>query len=257
MVDLKCDICDKAYKSALGLKCHTRSLHQGVKYHCDLCGKIFSQSGKLKTHKKVVHEASLAFKCDKCDKRYENFTGLKQHKESIHQGIRYECDICDKLFKSRQMLEIHKRHDAHLNCEECDKHFTNPIRLENHKSRSHKGIKYFCDRCDKRFSTKSNLNKHKIRLHSENKQSKETKGLMDPDVKIEFDDESTTIEPRDQNKETFCKPCDQFFQNEIELVLHVKIYHTISILKCNRCPKVFDVMENLLLHTCEAFTRIK
>ncbi|CAH8821372.1 unnamed protein product, partial [Trichobilharzia szidati] len=51
----QCGECGKLFSSALGLKVHTQSVHEGKKYRCDVCGKEFTEASNLKKHMESIH----------------------------------------------------------------------------------------------------------------------------------------------------------------------------------------------------------
>ena len=54
---LKCEICDKDFKSNNGLKNHFNIVHKLMKEHqCNICQKVFKLQTQLNSHVKIVHE---------------------------------------------------------------------------------------------------------------------------------------------------------------------------------------------------------
>ena len=62
---LKCEICDKEFKSNKGLKNHLKIVHKLMeKNQCNICQKDFKLHRQLTCHVKIVHGNKKYFKCD-------------------------------------------------------------------------------------------------------------------------------------------------------------------------------------------------
>ena len=62
-ISLKCDICDKEFKSKGGLKYHFNITHNLEKKHqCNICQKDFNIPSQLMLHLKSVHANKKDFK---------------------------------------------------------------------------------------------------------------------------------------------------------------------------------------------------
>ena len=54
---LKCEICDKEFKSNTGLKNHFNIVHKLMKEHqCNVCEKKFKLHRQIDSHVKIAHE---------------------------------------------------------------------------------------------------------------------------------------------------------------------------------------------------------
>ena len=74
-IPLKCEICDKEFKSKSGLKYHFNITHNFEKKHqCNICQKDFNISSQLMLHLKSVHTNKKDFKCDSCGKAFSEAT---------------------------------------------------------------------------------------------------------------------------------------------------------------------------------------
>ena len=62
---LKCEICDKEFKSSKGLKNHIDIVHKLMEEHhqCNTCQKVFKLQSQLTSHVKTVHEKKKYHKC--------------------------------------------------------------------------------------------------------------------------------------------------------------------------------------------------
>ena len=64
-IPLKCEVCDKEFKSNRGLKFHFNIIHNFEKEHrCNICQKVFHIRRKLTLHVKFVHENNKHHKLD-------------------------------------------------------------------------------------------------------------------------------------------------------------------------------------------------
>ena len=62
---LKCEVCDKEFKSNHGLKNHLNKVHKLMKEHqCNICQSIFKLQSQLTSHVKITHENKKYHKCD-------------------------------------------------------------------------------------------------------------------------------------------------------------------------------------------------
>ena len=101
-ITLKCDICDKEFKTNYGLKKHFNITHNLEKeYQCNICQKVFKIQSQLTVHMKV-HETKKKQKCESCDscgKAFYQSWILKRHIDSVHNGQKdHKCDSCGKEF---------------------------------------------------------------------------------------------------------------------------------------------------------------
>ena len=80
--NLKCNSCEKTYRSTSNLLIHVKSAHKNIRYECETCEKPFTQLGSLYFHIRRVHE------------------GLKHSKEvePKEKVISHECELCKKVF---------------------------------------------------------------------------------------------------------------------------------------------------------------
>merc|ERR1711874_686916 len=112
MGELKCDKCDKTFKTQHSLDRHMRS-HLGIKTSsCTVCGKTFVDSTRLKQHM-WIHAGYKAFKCEICEKEFRHKSHLKSHISSFHpelkekEGENYQCNLCEKSFPYQYKLNYH------------------------------------------------------------------------------------------------------------------------------------------------------
>ena len=68
---LKCEICDKEFKSNNGLKTHLNLVHKLMKEHqCNICQAVFKVQRQLNSHVKIAHENKKYHKCDSCESHF-------------------------------------------------------------------------------------------------------------------------------------------------------------------------------------------
>ena len=70
---LKCEICDKEYKSKQSLGYHFKNVHRCnlIKEHqCNICRSGFDIQSQLTLHMKSSHENKKYHKCDSCGKSF-------------------------------------------------------------------------------------------------------------------------------------------------------------------------------------------
>ena len=65
---LKCEICDKEFRSNNGLKNHLNVFHKLMDEHqCNICQSVFKLQSQLNSHVKIIHENKKYCKCDFCE----------------------------------------------------------------------------------------------------------------------------------------------------------------------------------------------
>ena len=113
--DYQCDICDKLFRGADGLKKHL-VLHTTTEpFVCDECGKKFVSLYRLQTHQSTHKTVSdTIFKCDKCNESFKKYYLLKKHVKQLHMDAgrvsssKVQCSSCLISFYKTSNLEQHK-----------------------------------------------------------------------------------------------------------------------------------------------------
>lgn len=175
-----CELCDKGFKNANGLKQHIWDKHQS----CPTCDQVFATTHQLTGHQKAAghcfcHEHGLAFDCN---------TELRAHKLKQPHVTGFECLICDCSFDTQQGLDDHldnQNHpkvdtpeysaaaeaakaaveEANLYCDACDRFFVRLEAYRQHKdSTKHKPLSNLqcplSTGCGKTFTSPSALVLH-------------------------------------------------------------------------------------------------
>ena len=84
--NIQCQDCGKVFDSIPGLRIHTKSKHEGIKYAyyaCNQCDWKFTQQGNLTIHIKSKHEG-VKYACNQCDYQATDKSNLTTHIKSIH-----------------------------------------------------------------------------------------------------------------------------------------------------------------------------
>ena len=112
---IKCDRCDKVFKSKHVLNQHLSTVH-GVKgyktYDCSRCSLRFNSLASLSRHQAIAHGIGniTTYTCDICSKVFKEDRKLKSHKTLVH-GIgkreNYTCYICHKVMRHKSYLQKH------------------------------------------------------------------------------------------------------------------------------------------------------
>ena len=114
-----CKPCQKSFKSKQGLRNHTQSIHQGIKYACDECDYKATKQNHLNVHIQAKHKhEGTKFACNQCDYRTAHKPTLRNHILKIHEGIRYACNQCDHLATEKVLLSYHIK-SKHQGVEIC------------------------------------------------------------------------------------------------------------------------------------------
>ena len=108
---LKCEICDKEYKSKQGLGNHFKNVHNFnlIKEHqCNICQSGFDFQSQLTLHMKIAHGNKKHHKCDSCGRKFARSGNLYGHINSVHNGQKnYKCYSCEKTFSLSGTLKKH------------------------------------------------------------------------------------------------------------------------------------------------------
>ncbi|XP_065075756.1 zinc finger protein 271-like [Ochlerotatus camptorhynchus] len=118
---VKCQVCNKHFRSAEYLARHRRT-HSGERpYQCEICGKNFSTMSYLVVHRRR-HTSERPYKCPyaDCSKAFVDSRALQEHSRSVHSKIRVPCETCSKTYSSVSNLIVHRRIHSGVHPFECD-----------------------------------------------------------------------------------------------------------------------------------------
>ncbi|XP_067635470.1 zinc finger protein 107-like [Eurosta solidaginis] len=162
----KCELCDKIYKAASGLRTHVLVHHKGQRFLCPECGKSLATASSLQQHR-CIHRDDKLFECPYCPRRFRCSSGLSAHKTYHSNKKPHICDICGFAFRLRNCLIVHKRiHSGErpYKCDYCEKRFLRVDQQRRHMF-THTGEKPFkCKYCACAFAQGGDLLKH-LRIH--------------------------------------------------------------------------------------------
>ena len=152
---LKCDSCQKQFKSPFTLKRHMQN-HTWYKIPCKLCDKKFARKDLLNLHIKTYH--------------YDNSYNKRAMLEDVKYKDGYRCKTCHKFFQDRKDMIFHFEDNTCFNrCSFCGKTFKDKAYVRIHKLTHVDGIEFPCETCNKSFKFKSSLMKHKRNIHKGDK----------------------------------------------------------------------------------------
>lgn len=179
---LICNKCDASFKDYTQL-IHHKSIHHaqcgverrvmGKLLKCEICDKIFRSNAALnyhvKTHLRILLDAP--HECPYCRKSFYTDTNLKQHIRIVHSQIkRHTCELCDKPFATldhlkKHVLSQHQNERKHI-CHICAKSFTQLCHLKQHLTIHTTGKTHQCLKCKEKFWRKIDVQRHMLKKHT-------------------------------------------------------------------------------------------
>nr|XP_003701393.2 PREDICTED: uncharacterized protein LOC100882727 [Megachile rotundata] len=169
--NLKCDICNKSFKTSFQLLRHNRLKHAREEdittrnFPCDLCPKRYPDQNSLARHRKT-HTGDRPFQCLECHKTFPTSTALRRHL-TLHnsQSRPLPCIYCGRRFVEKASLVKHEQ--SHLagdqrthTCDVCHKSFLHATDLNLHKKYHDPDKKFDCEVCGREFNRLNNLQRH-------------------------------------------------------------------------------------------------
>ena len=81
--DIKCTLCEKAFRWESGLKSHMAAEHSQLAqlYNCEFCGKQFKDKGNWKSHR-YTHLDHKPHSCSKCGRGFIRKDMLLTHEKN-------------------------------------------------------------------------------------------------------------------------------------------------------------------------------
>lgn len=239
--NLKCEKCEKEFKSMTLLKVHQR-IHDPL--YCKECGKILATEAAFERHK-LMHRP---MQCTKCEKTFTLLRRLREHYEKVHNFTGpYPCGQCDKSFMQLSYLAIHGRiHQGEFPyaCDLCPEKFRSSNCLTVHQ-RKHTGEKPFlCWQCGKSYRSASELTVH-MGTHSEERPWACTECNMAYRTKLQL---TNHVEQVHIGVRYPCTICGKQFMKETSLKRHELIHTGERPHQCTVCGKTFLTANELRLH---------
>ncbi|XP_072763119.1 uncharacterized protein [Anoplolepis gracilipes] len=169
--NLKCDICNKSFKTSCQLLRHNRLKHAREEdittrnFPCDLCPKRYPDQTSLARHRKT-HTGDRPFQCLECHKNFPTSTALRRHL-TLHnsQSRPLPCIYCGRRFMDKTSLAKHE--ESHMpneqrkyTCDICQKTFHHVTDLSMHKKYHDPDKKFDCEVCGREFNRLNNLQRH-------------------------------------------------------------------------------------------------
>lgn len=146
------------------------NVKEKIEIKCEVCGKAYERLKMLKKHIESKHnnpKESPLLKCPKCEKLCKTVKSLKVHMK-LHDRETYNCDQCEEGFVSKFKLRLHKKnaHDSQISCNKPDCAFVGTVfEVEKHNHSRHRSGNqsgnYTCEKCGKVFKSRKGAYNHK------------------------------------------------------------------------------------------------
>lgn len=280
----KCKLCDFDAYNKCQLTSHMKFKHENV-IKCEKCEKLFKSNSEKWYHMRR-HESENGYFCEFCNERLQSYNKLEIHIRSkhFHEEESFQCDKCGKKFMLKSKLSDHKnrKHSTPVNClfEGCHKQFKRKDIMTNHYKNIHLGIKHKksleCDLCGFKAIAKCKLVPHMNSQHLKVRPYKchicdyddIEKRLLNQHIKL-FHGPNGPVKYKCPKCEKAmcsstalrqhiiaihdgiqCKICDRSFKNEESLQIHHAVDHLKDkeSFQCDLCPKKFILKVQLGRH---------
>ena len=275
--NLKCEQCDKKFKSNAALKYHLSFIHgdenetkasmnnkcdEKVKYPCDQCSTELSSKYGLRTHIKNVHEGGgRNYPCKVCGKAFLASSSLKEHVKMVHEKLKYKCDFNNCEYNASTLAEVrdHKKNDHagdeyNYKCEICGKTYNVKKDFKNHIKWVHDKIRVFCNQCEKSFANQGHLNSHIKARHDGIFDFKCEEPGCNRLCSTPHELKSHIERIHKKIKNHICDHCGKPFYDKSSLGNHMKVHEKrlkgIKWYNCDyeNCDKSFDKFGDLKRH---------
>lgn len=246
----KCSICERSFRSNVGLQNHINT-HMGNKPHkCKLCESAFTTSGELVRHTRYKHTKEKPHKCTECTYASVELTKLRRHM-TCHTGERpYQCPHCtyasQDMFKLKRHMVIHTG-EKKYQCDICKSRFTQSNSLKAHKlihSVVDKPV-FQCNYCPTTCGRKADLRVHIKHMHTSDVPITCRRcGQQLPD-RYQY---KLHVKSHEGEKCYSCKLCSYASVTQRHLASHMLIHLDEKPFHCDQCPQAFRQRQLLRRH---------
>ncbi|XP_017043325.1 transcriptional repressor CTCF [Drosophila ficusphila] len=246
----KCSICERSFRSNVGLQNHINT-HMGKKPHkCKFCDSAFTTSGELIRHTRYKHTKEKPHKCTECSYASVELTKLRRHM-TCHTGERpYQCPHCtyasQDMFKLKRHLVIHTG-EKKYQCDICKSRFTQSNSLKAHKlihSVVDKPV-FQCTLCPTTCGRKADLRIHIKHMHTSDQPLQCRRcGQQLPD-RYQY---KLHVKSHEGEKCYRCTLCSYASVTQRHLESHMLIHLDEKPFQCEQCPQTFRQRQLLRRH---------
>ncbi|GFS82501.1 zinc finger protein 91 [Trichonephila clavipes] len=278
--DFYCEVCNKAFSAAWGLRKHMKT-HTGERpYQCEHCDRAFVQKCTLQFHIKAIHGNKPHPKCKTCGKRLKSFSYSQcwlcryEGKEvvdgnnQLQQIEEYSSDKLDtqtvefvdldsSLCREAEAVDIMAMNtvindltlekveeSAVLTCEMCNKECTDLAQLKQHQEDHGHQQLLSCDHCDLKFTDSLALKRHLI-THTDLRPFICQK--CGKDFKRDYNLRQHMITHK-VDRPYICKICKSAFKSVPTLKQHLVSHSSDRPFICKDCGSGFKSSQGLRTH---------
>ncbi|XP_037811362.1 zinc finger protein 23 [Lucilia sericata] len=222
---VKCEECDKRFKTEHLLLAHKHKQHNGqVPFRCRYCGHGFIHQSSHKMHENR-HIKLHVWPCSNCLYQASSKSDYIKHLATHSSRQPYKCNICGLAYKTKTNLNVHlKSHSLPAyECEFCKKKFYEKYRYKRHiwlheeqEMSGGKSVDNFtCEICGRRFTSYKTLRKHQLVHIQENYKTDESMAKNDAFKLIDV-------------IMYYCDYCSLEFIHKEAYETHMKLKHNIK-----------------------------
>ena len=242
-----CTKCNLSFPNRGAIMKHWWREHR--EHKCRVCSQVFPDSESQKKHAHIVHgkdpyhEAPKYF-CSKCEYSCTNKWTMQNHRKNKHSGKIFSCPECKKVLSTqsgllRHVKEVHAN-ERKLECKLCLKKIADQIQMRRHEKTRHL---FSCNKCKLILTTARARMQHGIDAHNENVPL----DAIFPDVCVKCQEPLSSFndyashqqmhakERKAKSQDVLCKSCNERFNDDKTLILHMQSVHNIECFQCPQC----------------------